>query len=54
VHHSEGETDRLADVPPWDVALFDRPDLPSLGAGETPTSATANALDHAAGIRSRS
>lgn len=49
---------RLADVPELDIVLVDRPDLPSLGAGETPiiavAPAIANALDHAAGIRSRS
>ncbi len=49
---------RLADVPELDIVLVSRPDLPSVGAGETPivavAPAIANALDQAAGIRSRS
>jgi isoquinoline 1-oxidoreductase len=49
---------RLKDVPDFEIVLLDRPDLPSVGAGETPiiavAPAIANALAHAAGIRSRS
>ncbi len=49
---------RMADVPELDIVLVSRPDLPSVGAGETPiiavAPAIANALDQAAGIRSRS
>ncbi len=35
---------RLADVPPIEVVLLDRPDLPSAGAGETPMIAVAPAI----------
>jgi isoquinoline 1-oxidoreductase len=35
---------RLADIPPIDVVLIDRPDLPSAGAGETPMIAVAPAI----------
>jgi isoquinoline 1-oxidoreductase len=35
---------RLADVPPIEVILLDRPDLPSAGAGETPMIAVAPAI----------
>jgi isoquinoline 1-oxidoreductase len=35
---------RLADVPPVEVILLDRPDLPSAGAGETPMIAVAPAI----------
>lgn len=49
---------RLADVPEIEIVLLDRPDLPSVGAGETPiiavAPAIANAVDQAAGIRPRS
>ncbi len=49
---------RMVDVPPQDIVLVDRPDLPSLGAGETPIIAVApaigNALYHATGERRRS
>jgi isoquinoline 1-oxidoreductase len=49
---------RLADVPALEIVLVNRPDLPSVGAGETPiiaiAPAIANALDHSMGIRSRS
>jgi isoquinoline 1-oxidoreductase len=49
---------RFADVPAIDVHLLDRPDLPSVGAGETPliavAPAIASAYHHATGRRSRS
>jgi isoquinoline 1-oxidoreductase len=38
---------RFTDVPPIDVVLLDRPDLPSAGAGETPIVAVAPALANA-------
>ncbi|HEY0073795.1 MAG TPA: molybdopterin cofactor-binding domain-containing protein [Abditibacteriaceae bacterium] len=48
---------RLADVPRLDVHLLNRPDLPSVGAGETPiiavAPAIANAVYHATGQRIR-
>jgi isoquinoline 1-oxidoreductase len=49
---------RFADVPPQiDVYLIDRPDLPSVGAGETPlicaAPAIANAIFDATGVRLR-
>ena len=48
---------RFSEVPAVDVVIVDRPDLPSLGAGETaqgPTAAAiANALHSALGIRVR-
>ncbi len=48
---------RFLDVPPIEVLLLDRPDLPSAGAGETPliavAPAIANAIDDAAGERIR-
>ena len=49
---------RSKDVPPMELLLLDRPDLPSAGAGETPlvvvAPAIANAAFHATGIRCRS
>jgi isoquinoline 1-oxidoreductase len=46
---------RLSDVPQIEIHLLDRPDLPSVGAGETPiiavAPAIANALFHATGER---
>jgi nicotinate dehydrogenase subunit B len=49
---------RFADVPPIDVVMVDRKDLPSAGAGETPiiglAPAIANALFKATGERRRS
>jgi isoquinoline 1-oxidoreductase len=49
---------RLADLPSLDIHLLDRPDLPSVGGGETPIVAIApaigNALFHATGQRVRS
>jgi isoquinoline 1-oxidoreductase len=38
---------RMADVPPIDVHLLNRPDLPSAGAGETPQIAAAPAIANA-------
>jgi isoquinoline 1-oxidoreductase len=49
------EVPRFADVPELDIHLLNRPDLPSVGAGETPiiaiAPAIANALFHATGKR---
>jgi isoquinoline 1-oxidoreductase len=49
---------RLADVPPMEIELIDRPDLASAGAGETPMiavpPAVANAVFDATGVRLRS
>ncbi len=48
---------RLGDMPALDIHLLDRPDLPSVGAGETPimaiAPAIANAVFHATGKRVR-
>ncbi|GAA5481628.1 xanthine dehydrogenase family protein molybdopterin-binding subunit [Haloferula sargassicola] len=48
---------RFVDLPQLDVHLLDRPDLPSVGAGETPliavAPAIANAVHHATGKRLR-
>jgi isoquinoline 1-oxidoreductase subunit beta len=48
---------RFADVPELDIHLVNRPDLPSVGAGETPiiaiAPAIANAMFHATGRRIR-
>ena len=48
---------RLSDVPEFEIHLVDRPDLPSVGAGETPliaiAPAIANALFGATGSRHR-
>ncbi len=52
---SEYRVPRMADVPPLDIVLVDRKDLPSLGAGETPiiavAPAIANAMCAARGVR---
>lgn len=49
---------RFDDVPELDIHLIDRPDLPSVGAGETPiiaiAPAIANALFAATGVRANS
>jgi isoquinoline 1-oxidoreductase len=49
---------RLADVPEMDIHLLNRPDLPSVGGGETPiiavAPAIANAVFQATGTRLRS
>jgi isoquinoline 1-oxidoreductase len=48
---------RFADVPELEIHLLDRPDLPSVGAGETPVVAVApaiaNAVFAATGVRIR-
>src|SRR6185437_8714110 len=48
---------RFSDVPELDIHLLDRPDLPSVGGGETPiiaiAPAIANALYAATGRRAR-
>jgi CO/xanthine dehydrogenase Mo-binding subunit len=38
---------RFPEVPPVEVVLLDRPDIPSAGAGETPIVAVAPALANA-------
>jgi isoquinoline 1-oxidoreductase len=49
---------RFSDVPELDLHLLNRPDLPSVGGGETPiiaiAPAIANAVFHASGRRIRS
>ena len=54
---SEYEVPRIEDVPELDIRLIDRPDLPSVGAGETPliavAPAIANAVFQATGTRLR-
>jgi isoquinoline 1-oxidoreductase beta subunit len=51
------EVPRIKDVPKLDIHLLDRPDLPSVGAGETPliavAPAIASAVFHATGERLR-
>jgi CO/xanthine dehydrogenase Mo-binding subunit len=48
---------RFSDVPPMETVLLDRPDLPSLGAGEASIGPTAaaigNAVSAAVGVRLR-
>ncbi len=55
---SEYRVPRITDVPPIDVVLIDRPDVPPAGAGETPivavAPAIANAIFAATGRRLRS
>jgi isoquinoline 1-oxidoreductase len=55
---SEYPVPRLKDVPPMDIVLCNRPELSSVGAGETPiiavAPAIANAVFHATGRRIRS
>jgi isoquinoline 1-oxidoreductase len=55
---SEYRVPRFSDVPPIEVSLLDRPDLPPAGAGETPmitlAPAIANAIFAACGVRIRS
>ena len=55
---SEYPVPRFEDVPKIETVLVNRPDLPSVGAGETPMiavpAATANALFDACGVRVRS
>ncbi|MBN1421090.1 MAG: xanthine dehydrogenase family protein molybdopterin-binding subunit [Planctomycetes bacterium] len=54
---SEYPVPRFRDVPELDIHLLDRPDLPSVGGGETPNiaiaPAIANAVFHAIGMRIR-
>lgn len=54
---SDYRVPRFSDVPPIEVVLLDRKDLPSVGAGETPIIAIApalgNALFDAVGVRLR-
>jgi isoquinoline 1-oxidoreductase len=55
---SEYPVPRFTDVPPIEVVLLDRPEIPSAGAGETPivavAPALANAIFAASGVRLRS
>jgi isoquinoline 1-oxidoreductase len=55
---SEYRVPRFSDVPPIEVSLLDRPDLPPAGAGETPmitlAPAIANAIFAGCGVRIRS
>jgi isoquinoline 1-oxidoreductase len=55
---SEYRVPRMEDVPPLDIVLVNRPELASLGAGETPiiavAPAIANAIVSASGERRRS
>ncbi|MFN2530009.1 MAG: molybdopterin cofactor-binding domain-containing protein [Pyrinomonadaceae bacterium] len=57
-HFSSYRLPRFSDVPPIEVVLVDRKDLPSAGAGETPivglAPAVGNAIFDATGIRLRS
>jgi isoquinoline 1-oxidoreductase len=55
---SDYRVPRISDVPPIEVVLIDRRDLPSAGGGETPiiaiAPALANAIFAATGVRLRS
>lgn len=55
---SQYRVPRFSDIPPIEVVLVDRPDLPSAGAGEAPiitiAPALANAIFSATGNRIRS
>jgi isoquinoline 1-oxidoreductase len=55
---SQYSVPRFKDVPPLEIVLLDRKDLPSAGAGETPivgiAPAVANAIFHATQQRIRS
>jgi nicotinate dehydrogenase subunit B len=57
-HFSQYRVPRFSDVPPIEVVLLDRRDLPPAGAGETPmvcvAPALANAIFQATGKRLRS
>jgi isoquinoline 1-oxidoreductase len=44
---SDYRVPRFTDIPPIDVVLLDRPDLPSAGAGETPLICVAPAIANA-------
>jgi isoquinoline 1-oxidoreductase len=56
-HFAEYRVPRFSDVPPIDLVILDRRDLPSAGAGETPivgvAPAIANAIFAAGGVRLR-
>jgi isoquinoline 1-oxidoreductase len=56
-HFAEYRVPRFSDVPPIDLVILDRKDLPSAGAGETPivgvAPAIANAIFAASGVRLR-
>jgi len=56
-HFSKYQVPRFSDLPELDIHLLNRPDLPSVGGGETPIIAIApaigNALFHATGERVR-
>lgn len=58
VHQSQYRVPRFSDVPPMEIILLDRPDLPPAGAGETPmiavAPAIANAIFATSGVRIRS
>ena len=58
LRQSEYRVPRFSDVPPIDIVLLDRPDMPPAGAGETPmitlAPAIANAIFAACGVRIRS
>ena len=53
-----GVVARFKNVPPLEIVMLDRTDLPSVGAGETPiiavAPAIANAVFDATGVRIRS
>ena len=57
-HFAQYRLPRFSDVPPIEVVLLDRRDLPPAGAGETPivglAPAIANAIFNGAGVRLRS
>ena len=57
-HFAQYPVPRFKDVPPIETVLLNRPDLPSVGAGETPMiavpPAVANAIFEACQVRSRS
>ena len=57
-HFSQYRVPRMTDVPQMEIVILDRPDLPSMGAGETPivglAPAVGNAIFAATGVRLRS
>jgi CO/xanthine dehydrogenase Mo-binding subunit len=57
-HFSQYRVPRMTDVPRIEAVILDRPDLPSMGAGETPiiglAPAVGNAIFAATGVRLRS
>ena len=46
-HFSQYRVPRLPDVPPMEIVLLDRKDLPTAGAGETPIVGVAPAIGNA-------